>query len=169
MNELVSVIIPTYNRADFLPQTIQSILNQTYQDWELIVVDDGSKDITEDIVDGFKAKDRKIEYFYQVNKGAGAARNSGIRKSSGNYIAFLDSDDEWLPEKLERQVDFMRNNPEYDFCYTADKVVSSDNQVRIKRYRNIADLSSIKLAGIGIGVPSSHLYKRDVFERRWVV
>jgi glycosyltransferase involved in cell wall biosynthesis len=101
----VSVIIPTYNRADLLPRAIQSVINQTYKDWELLIIDDGSTDNTKEIVEGFIKKDSRIKYFYEENSGApGRPKNFGIQKSNGKYIAFLDSDDEWLPEKLERQI-----------------------------------------------------------------
>ena len=99
----VSVIIPTYNRANLIGRSIQSVLNQTYQEFEIIVVDDGSTDNTEYVVKGFD--DARIRYVrYQENRGGSAARNAGIKIASGDYIAFQDSDDEWLPEKLEKQM-----------------------------------------------------------------
>jgi glycosyltransferase involved in cell wall biosynthesis len=103
LNPKVSIVIPTYNRADFLPKTIQSVLNQTYQDWEMIIVDDGSTDKTEEIVKGYK--ESGIRYIvHKSNLGISAARNTGIKKSKGKYIALLDSDDEWFPEKLSCQM-----------------------------------------------------------------
>ena len=100
---VVSVIIPTYNRAHLIGRAIRSVLDQTYQDWELIVVDDASTDDIPGIVKGFT--DGRVKYIrHDENKGAAAARNTGIQAARGAYIAFLDSDDEWLPEKLERQV-----------------------------------------------------------------
>ena len=91
----VSVIIPTYNRAYLIDRSIQSVLNQTYQDFELIVVDDGSTDNTEDIIRQFQEKDKRIKYIkYDKNKGGSAARNTGIKNSVRKYIAFQDSDDE---------------------------------------------------------------------------
>jgi len=101
----VSVIIPTYNRADLVPLAIQSVLDQTYQDFEIIVVDDASKDNTEEVVEGFVKQDNRIKYIkHTENKGGSAARNTGIKKSSGDYIAFLDSDCQWLPQKIEKQL-----------------------------------------------------------------
>jgi len=106
----VSVIIPTYNRAHLLPRAIQTVLNQTYQDFELIVVDDGSTDNTEEIVKSFN--DPCIRYIrHEENKGAAAARNTGIKAAKGGFIAFQDSDDEWLPEKLEKQMKVFENAP----------------------------------------------------------
>lgn len=100
---LVSVVIPTYNRANLIGRAIQSVLGQTYQNFELIVVDDASTDDTKQIVKGFQ--DDRIEYIgHNKNKGGAAARNTGIQKANGKYIAFLDSDDEWLSTKLEKQL-----------------------------------------------------------------
>lgn len=101
-NPTVSVIIPTYNRAHLVSRAIESVLNQTYQDFEIIVVDDGSMDDTEEIVRSFK--NERIRYIrHDKNKGEAAARNTGIKAAEGEYIAFQDSDDEWIPEKLEKQ------------------------------------------------------------------
>ncbi len=100
---LVSVIIPTYNRAQLLPRAIQSVLDQTFKDFELFIVDDASTDETEAAARRFN--DSRIIYLrHEENKGGSAARNTGIRASRGAYVAFLDSDDEWLPSKLEKQL-----------------------------------------------------------------
>lgn len=99
-NPTVSVIIPTYNRAHLIGRAIQSVLNQTYQDFEIIVVDDGSTDNTDEVVKDFG--DERIGYIrHKGNKGGAAARNTGIRAAKGEYIAFLDDDDEFLPNKIE--------------------------------------------------------------------
>jgi len=99
----VSVIIPTYNRAYLIGKAIKSVLNQTYQDYEIIVVDDGSTDNTEEIVKSFN--NFIIRYIsHGDNRAASVARNTGIKTCQGEYIAFLDSDDEWLPEKLDQQI-----------------------------------------------------------------
>ncbi len=101
----VSIIIPTFNRAHLLPRTITSVLSQTFKDFELIIVDDGSTDNTREIVKEFQKEDSRIKYIWQKNSGGPASpRNTGIKNSLGEYIAFLDSDDEWLPEKLEKQI-----------------------------------------------------------------
>lgn len=97
----VSVVLPTYNRAHLLPRAIQSVLDQTYTDFELIVVDDGSADDTPAVMEGYT--DDRVRYIrYEPNRGANAARNVGIRAARAHFIAFQDSDDDWLPEKLER-------------------------------------------------------------------
>jgi glycosyltransferase involved in cell wall biosynthesis len=106
----VSVIIPTYNRAELLRLAITSVLNQTFQDFEIIVVDDASKDHTHKVVHNFR--DKRIKYIrHEVNKRVAAARNTGVLNSSGNYIAFVDDDDEWLPKKLQMQVVLLENSP----------------------------------------------------------
>jgi glycosyltransferase involved in cell wall biosynthesis len=107
---MTSIIIPTYNRAQSLNRAIQSVLNQTYKNFELIIVDDGSKDNTEEVVKNFH--DNRIKYFrHDVNLGGSSARNTGIKRSTGKYVAFLDSDDEWLEGKLESQVRTMESRP----------------------------------------------------------
>jgi glycosyltransferase involved in cell wall biosynthesis len=96
----VSVVIPTYNRASCIPRTIDSVLAQTYKNYEILIVDDGSTDETRVIVGAYG---KRIRYIYQQNAGVSAARNAGILASKGQWVAFLDSDDEWMPTKLEKQ------------------------------------------------------------------
>ncbi|MCX9085637.1 MAG: glycosyltransferase [Candidatus Methanoperedens sp.] len=104
----ISVIIPTYDRANLVGRSIQSVLNQTYRDLELIIVDDASKDNTEDVIKSFN--DERIKYIrHEKNKGGSAARNTGINLAKGGFLAFLDSDDEWFPEKLEKQMNVFQN------------------------------------------------------------
>lgn len=107
MQEKVSVIIPTYNRAHVVARAIQSVLDQTYANFELLVVDDGSTDNTKQVVE--YAGDDRVRYIcLEQNSGASHARNAGIQMAECEYIAFLDSDDEWMPQKLERQMEVMR-------------------------------------------------------------
>jgi len=107
----VSVILPTYNRAYIIEKSIQSVLNQTYQDFEIIVIDDGSIDNTEEIIKELQEKDNRIRYLrLNINKGASHARNEGIKIAQGEYITFQDSDAEWMPEKLEKQIKAIENN-----------------------------------------------------------
>lgn len=110
----VSVIIPTYNCGQYICQAVDSVLAQTYRDFELVVVDDGSTDNTRELLMQFG---KNLRYIYQENKGMTAARNTGIKNSSGEYIAFLDSDDIWLPNKLERQVKLLDEAPEVGLVY----------------------------------------------------
>ncbi|WP_165364220.1 glycosyltransferase [Sporolactobacillus sp. Y61] len=111
----ISVIIPTYNRGAFTVAAVKSVLAQSYSDYEIIVVDDGSTDDTRDLL---KAFGDKIRYIYQENKGPSAARNAGIRLARGNYIALCDSDDRFLPDKLEKQMAFIHEHPECRFLYS---------------------------------------------------
>lgn len=119
----VSVIIPTYNRAHCLARAIDSVLRQTFADFELIVVDDGSKDNTRELLEGYGDR---IQAIYQSNQGVSTARNTGLKRARGELVAFLDSDDEWLAQKLERQVKFIDQHPEVSFvaclgdCYEPD-------------------------------------------------
>ena len=106
----LSVIIPTYNYGRFLGEAIQSVLDQTFADFDLIVVDDGSTDNTKEVVGSFA--DTRVKYIYQENRGVSAARNAAIWDSKGEHIAFLDADDVWLPEKLELQVKVLDSRPE---------------------------------------------------------
>lgn len=107
---MVSVIIPTYNRAGLLSRAVRSVLNQTFKDFELIIVDDGSVDNTKDVVREFRNDDDRIKYVWQKNSGTPAGSlNSGIKLAKGEYIAFLDDDDEWLPQKLEKQLALFLN------------------------------------------------------------
>ncbi|MBQ2068114.1 MAG: glycosyltransferase family 2 protein [Paludibacteraceae bacterium] len=109
MKELVSIIMPTYNCGSFITESIRSVLAQTYKNWELLIVDDCSTDNTAEIVADFK--DSRIHYQRnEHNFGAAITRNKALRMAKGRYIAFLDSDDIWLPEKLERQITYMQTN-----------------------------------------------------------
>lgn len=116
--DLVSVITPAYNSERFIAETINSVISQTYQNWELIVVDDGSTDKTVNIVKSFQEKDARIKLFENdTNKGSAFSRNLALRNAKGRWIAFLDSDDLWNHDKLERQIEFMLKN-DYHFSYT---------------------------------------------------
>ena len=109
MGELVSIIMPSYNTELFISDTIKSVLAQTYTNWELIIVDDYSTDHTDDVVNSFS--DERIHYYKNsCNKGAALSRNRALRKAKGKWIAFLDSDDLWMPQKLEMQIAFMKEN-----------------------------------------------------------
>ena len=108
---LVSIITPVYNSEKYLGETIKSVQDQTYENWEHILVDDCSKDNSEAIIKTYQQKDSRIKYHrLQVNSGAGIARNKAIELAQGDFIAFLDGDDVWHPEKLSRQLEFMQNS-----------------------------------------------------------
>ncbi len=119
MAELVSIIIPTYNRAYILPNAIHSVLAQTYINWELVIVDDGSTDNTKNIVNGFQ--NEKILYVSQINAGPSAARNRAFQVARGNWIAYLDSDNELYPEYLERMMASVDQHPDVLFLLPKGK------------------------------------------------
>ncbi|MBP7736611.1 MAG: glycosyltransferase family 2 protein [Spirochaetes bacterium] len=106
--KLVSIVIPTYNRSNSIELAIKSALNQTYVHKEILVIDDGSTDDTKAVLEAYRSQ---VKYIYQENKGVSAARNTGINNASGEWIAFLDSDDEWNPNKLEIQMAFIDSHP----------------------------------------------------------
>lgn len=111
---MVSVVIPTFNRAHFLREAIDSILAQSVPVYEIIVVDDGSTDETQSVVKAYKGP---VRYLWQKNQGPSAARNHGIREAKGDWIAFLDSDDLWVPRKNQIQTEFLQQNPHLDFVF----------------------------------------------------
>ena len=114
--ELVSIIMPSYNTGKFIEKTINSVINQTYNNWELIIVDDCSNDNTDEIVKSIN--DSRIVYLKnEKNSGAAVSRNKALREAKGRWIAFLDSDDLWVPQKIEKQIKFMKEN-NYYFSYT---------------------------------------------------
>ena len=117
MGDLVSIIMPSYNTAKFIGETINSVLAQSYANWELIIVDDCSTDNTDDVVNQYLA-DERIRYIKNdTNSGAAVSRNRALQEANGKWIAFLDSDDLWEPDKLQKQISFMRDNS-YHFSYT---------------------------------------------------
>lgn len=125
---LVSIITPTYNCGKFISETIESVLSQTYQNWELIISDDCSTDNTKEIIKPYLERDSRIKYICnEHNSGAAITRNAAIRKATGKWIAFLDSDDLWLPEKLEHQLQFMVTNG-YDFSYHEYHEITEDGK-----------------------------------------
>jgi len=114
--KLVSVIIPTYNRKNWVKEAVGSVLSQTYPNYELIIVDDGSTDNTCRVLFPFKSRIKK--YIFQQNSGPSAARNKGIEVSCGEWITFLDSDDLWKPEKLAKQIEVLQKESQFKVCYT---------------------------------------------------
>jgi len=163
----VSVVIPTYNRAELLKRAIRTVLNQTYQDFELIVVDDGSTDNTEEVVRSFN--DNKVIYIkHERNRGAPAARNTGIRAARGEYVAFQDSDDEWLPEKLEKQIEvFKTASLEVGVVYTGFWRIEGDKRTFVPSSDITPKEDAIHdalLKSNFIGIPNT-LVKKECFEK----
>lgn len=125
---LVSVIMPTYNCGNFIAETLDSIKAQTYENWEVVIVDDCSTDNTKEIVDSYSALDPRIKYHcLDKNSGAAVARTVAMQNADGEYMAFCDSDDLWLPEKLEKQLAFMNENG-YAFSCTAYEQIDEESK-----------------------------------------
>lgn len=119
IKDLVSIITPTYNCEKFISYTIESVIAQTYSNWEILIVDDYSSDNTAEIVEKYTKVDSRIKYIkLEENSGAAVARNKAIDSATGEYIAFLDSDDVWMPTKLEKQISFMKEN-RFNFTCTS--------------------------------------------------
>jgi glycosyltransferase involved in cell wall biosynthesis len=131
MSQLISVIIPTFNRGDFLLRALNSVFSQTYKNIEVIVVDDGSTDNTASLLQSY-ISENKIIYIKQDNLGVSAARNTGVKKSHGNLITFLDSDDEWVPHKLQSQLDFLSKKPEIQIVFTEEIWIRKEKRVNQK-------------------------------------
>lgn len=130
----VSVLVPTYNRSYCIARTLDSALQQTHRDVEVIVIDDGSTDNTRALIAQRYAGDARVRYFYQQNRGVAAARNLGLRMADGEYIAFLDSDDIWKPWKLELQLQALDRVPEAGMVWTDMEAIDPDGMVFEKKY-----------------------------------
>ena len=158
----VSVVIPTYNRLPKVREAISSVLKQTYQDFELWVVDDGSTDGTGEALMVFGDR---IKYVSQANRGVSSARNLGLRVSRGKYVAFLDSDDLWQPDKLEIQVGCMEVNPQFPLCYSDEIWIRKGVRVNPKKkHAKYSGWIFEKCLPLCIISPSSALMKRTLFE-----
>ena len=127
MKQLVSIIIPAYNAEKYIRGSIKTILEQTYNNFEIIVIDDGSVDNTAQIIKDEYKDDARIKLISQKNGGVAVARNHGIKMARGEYIAFLDPDDYYLPAKIEREVEFLQSHPEFDVVYCKMKHFYDDN------------------------------------------
>jgi len=161
---LVSVIMPAYNAAPFIAAAIDSVLAQTYTNLELIVVDDGSTDSTASVVQSYG---RRVRYIYQSNARQAAARNCGLRQAHGELCAFIDADDIWLPDKLEKQVALYRQRPEVGLVYCSMQGIDRSGSYLREWRANLrgAVLAPILLGQIaGGGIGSTSLVPRQVFE-----
>jgi Glycosyltransferases involved in cell wall biogenesis len=112
---LVSIILPTFNRAHLLPRAVNSVLHQSYANWELLIWNDGSTDNTEAVLNSYT--DIRIHYFADINKGYAHSLNQLILQTRGKYLAFLDDDDEWMPSKLEKQISILHRHPDVDLSF----------------------------------------------------
>jgi glycosyltransferase involved in cell wall biosynthesis len=169
---MISVVIPAYNAGRFIKRTIDSVLAQTFTDYELIVVDDGSTDNTGEIVKGYGPK---VRYIYQKNAGDGPARNAGIAAAIGEWIAFLDHDDEWLPEKLAVQTELLEKNPTLKWCAASyyqswqgrRKVISdSPSVLKLLGGKDFLDsyFSAVTAGGTILIMTSTMLVRKSTFD-----
>lgn len=174
MNELISIITPSYNSAKYISETIESVISQTYDNWELLITDDCSTDSTVEIIKDYIIKDNRIKLFIlDKNSGAGISRNNSIKEAKGRYIAFLDSDDWWYPEKLQKQMDFIKKNA-YEFVFTAFEYCDENlNVIGISRKPKRISYRKL-LIGNNIGTPGviydtervGKLYMPDIRKRQ---
>ena len=163
---VVTVIIPTFNRASIVGRAIRSVLSQTFQDWELLVVDDASTDGTEQVVRSFP--DSRIRYLrHDQNRRVSAARNTGIRSAQGEYVSFLDDDDEWLPEKLAKEVEVFRNSdPQVGLVYTGKTVFDEHGRVlQVRMPTQSGWVYDAMLDRHFIGSPSRVTVRKQVLDR----
>lgn len=160
MPPTVSVVIPTYNRAHLIIETLESVFAQTYTDYEVIVVDDGSTDNTEEVLAPYRDR---IRYIKQKNAGASVARNRGIVSAQGEYVTFLDSDDIWFPEKLEKQVRFFEQHNHCSFLCGAFCNTSQEPQKKISLYPSTTKMEFKDFVSVGYIATSSIMIKKDVF------
>lgn len=158
----VSVIIPSYRRPSMLKDTLKSVLSQTYEDLEVIVVDDGSPEPLKNVVE--QISDERIQYHrLEENKGANVARNTGIERATGTYIAFLDDDDRWEQSKLEEQVAVLDNNSSIGFVYTGQRFVDEEGKtIKTKTPSRSGDVKKYLLSGGYIGGFSSIMVRKEL-------
>ena len=161
-NPLVSIIVPTFNRAQLVKEAISSVLNQTYRNFEIIVIDDNSTDNTAELIS--KINDGRIYYFrLKKNQGAPAARNLGLKKASGQLIAFLDSDDQWVSKKLEKQIALFEREQQIGLVYTGIKFINSQfERILVPKVRG--DISKSILKKNYVGPTSSVVIKKALID-----
>ncbi|WP_298827210.1 glycosyltransferase family 2 protein [uncultured Planococcus sp.] len=165
LNDKVSVIIPTYNRSELLKKAVESLKNQSHQNFEIIIIDDFSTDDTASVVEEME-DDRIIYLKHDINKGGSEARNTGIKRATGNFIGFLDSDDQWLPQKLEKQLGQFEGQPDVGVVYTGVQVVNENNQPTRKivpEYRG--DILPKLFESNCIDTTSSVLVRKEVLDQ----
>lgn len=162
-NPKISVIIPTYNRVTFLKKAVQSILNQTFPNLELIVVDDESTDNTQQAIN--KLRDTRIRLIKKAHGGQASSLNLGLSKAQGKYICFCDDDDKYLPEKLELCINFLESNQQYDACYTAFYFRLPNKKVIIKRFKHDDSFFFERLFSKGFLFINSMMFRRSVFSK----
>ncbi len=164
MSAKVSIILPTYNRCGFIGKAIESVIAQTYTAWELIVVDDGSTDQTENVVKNYVGQDSRIRYIKQQNAGCANARNKALAEAKGQYIAFLDDDDLYHPDKLRIQTEFLEKNPQFGFVYSDSELIGRDGN-HLRNIPEVPQTSFLELI-MGFAVPPiAILARKECFDQ----
>ncbi len=163
---LVSVVIPCYNMEPYLAQTLESVIHQTYQNLEIIIVDDGSKDRTAKVAQEYEIRDPRVKLLVQANKGASAARNHGLDHATGKYIALTDGDDWWAPTKIAKHVAHLESNPDVAVSYSATQFVALDGKLLHCRFPKTHNLSDYYLyCRNPITNGSTPVFRREVFDQ----
>lgn len=164
MRPIVSVIMPTYNRANLLPKAIDSVLSQTYPEIELVIVNDGSTDNTEEALEPYRDK---IIYIKKTNGGCGDAKNAGLKAANGKYITHLDDDDLMMPERIERLVQFFAEHPDVGLCATSAYLIDVNDQViGLKRLKKVPQKTRLLHLLMGhVAVQSNMMTPKEVFQR----
>ncbi len=155
---LVSIVLPTYNRAGYLTRSIKSVLTQTINSWELIIIDDGSNDNSFEIIKNNFLPEERIKYHKQSHKGISESLNNGIRFSKGKFITFLGSDDKYLPQHLELRVEFLKKNPKTDLIHGGLKIVGNPYVPDKNDLTKTIHLENCAVGGTFFG-------KKEVFEK----
>lgn len=165
-NPAISVIVPAYNVAATIAETLDSILRQTFQDFELIIVDDGSKDKTSEIIADYASRDKRIRVFRQQNRGLAGARNTGIHLSRARFLAFCDADDIWEPEKMELHLSHLEQNPHVGISFCGSSLINEAGQKlavsQLPKLHNIAAADIFKRNPIGNG--SVAVFRREALD-----
>ncbi len=159
INTLVSIIMPAYNAENFISESIESVIGQIYANWELIIVDDGSTDNTRNVVHSYINQDSRIHYFFQENARQAKARNTGIKNSKGDIIAFLDADDLWLPKKLELSLKEFYNG-EQDVLFTDAYIFN--NSTQLSDYENLPNINIVAKTYHGDEGLNAFLYENRI-------
>lgn len=165
--DLVSIIIPAYNSEKYISETISSVLNQTYSNFELIIINDGSTDNTQDIIEAYCKQDIRVITFNKKNSGVSDSRNFGLNFSKGKYISFLDSDDIWLQDNLEKKINILKNTPDIDAIYSFCEIID-ENSIKtgiIKKGQHLFTLENILLWEANyITIPSGLIFKESIIK-----
>jgi len=158
----ISIIIPTFNRSEYLKRALDSVYKQTVFDYEVIVIDDGSTDETAEMI---RINYPDVNYVYQKNAGVSSARNKGLEQAKGDWLAFLDSDDEWMPEKLYKQLDLLKAHPEQKVCHTEEVWIRNGVRVnQMKKHQKTGGWIFPQCLPLCAMSPSSIVIHRSIFE-----